>query len=358
MSRFIQVVFSCLGLGLLLSAASAFAADPTWPREIKTEKGVLTIYQPQPEKFENNVLEARAALSMIPTGKTTPVFGVMWFQGKVDTDRDNGKATIRDIIVTHARWPESDSLKEAQFSMFLTQLMPKTPVPISLERLKASLASAEMEQKSVEGLKHDPPKIIVVEEKSLLLLYDGEPKTLAIPKSDDYEYVANTVYAVVKDKKSGTYYLYGSKLWYSAKDPKGPWANISSAPSEIVKLLPKDTTSTPAPKTPLKIVVATQPTELIAFDGKPDWQPLGKGDLVYVKNTESKVAREVSSGKIFVLISGRWFTAASFDGPWTVTRPDQLPAAFKDIPPASTMGAVRVSVAGTPEADEAMLDAF
>ena len=35
-----------------------------------------------------------------------------------------------------------------------------------------------------------------------------------------------------------------------------------------------------------------------------------------------------------------------------------LPKAFKDIPPASPLGSVRVSVAGTPEAQDAMLDAF
>src|SRR5262249_30802607 len=75
-------------------------------------------------------------------------------------------------------------------------------------------------------------------------------------------------------------------------------------------------------------------------------------------NTESKVVREVASAKVFVLVSGRWFTSASLEGPWTVVRPDQLPAAFKDIPPASALGGVRVSVAGTPEAEEAMMDQF
>ena len=151
------VVIALFALG---SAAVAVAADPTWPRELKTDMGVLTIYQPQPEKFTDNLLEGRAALSLIPKGKSTPVFGVMWFKGRVDTDRDTGTAMLRDFIVTNSRWPESDSAKEVQFSMFLTQLMPKTGVPISLERLKASLATIEMEQKSVQGLKNDPPKKI------------------------------------------------------------------------------------------------------------------------------------------------------------------------------------------------------
>src|SRR5262245_35454267 len=85
-----------------VARAAAPDADKGWPRELKTDKGVLTIYQPQPEKFQDNVLEARAALSMIPTGKSTPVFGVMWFQGRVDTDRDSGNAMLRDLIVTRS----------------------------------------------------------------------------------------------------------------------------------------------------------------------------------------------------------------------------------------------------------------
>jgi hypothetical protein len=47
----------------------------------------------------------------------------------------------------------------------------------------------------------------------------------------------------------------------------------------------------------------------------------------------------------------------TMDGPWAVVRPDSLPAGFKDIPPASAIGGARVSVAGTPEAEDAMLDA-
>lgn len=57
-----------------------------------------------------------------------------------------------------------------------------------------------------------------------------------------------------------------------------------------------------------------------------------------------------------MLLSGRWFRAARASGPWTFVRADQLPAAFKNVPAASDIGGVRVSVAGTEEAEDAMLD--
>jgi hypothetical protein len=347
------VVVALLGF----AATLANGAEATWPRRLDTERGQLTIYQPQPEKFDGNTLTGRAAASLKATGQRDPTFGVFWFTARVDTDREAGTAVLRDILVTNVRWPESTEENERVVGEFLTRLMPQTSVPIHLEQLKASLATAELEQKSLEGLKHDPPKIVFVEELAELLLYDGEPRSITIPDTQ-FEHVANSSFAVVKDTSDGTYYLSGGRFWYSAKDPKGPWESISGAPLEVIKLMPPVETTGPTPDKPPKIVVATEPTELIATDGVPSWRPIGNGDLLYVANTETPVVREVASGNVFVLISGRWYTAGTFAGPWTVVRPDQMPAAFKDIPPDSDLAAARVSVAGTPEANDAMLDAY
>src|SRR5262245_22026550 len=188
---------------VVMFVAPARGQDKTWPREMNTDKGVLTIYQPQPEKFENNVLTARAAASLTAKGGK-PVFGVFWFTARVDTDRDEGTAMLRDFVVTKARWLESTTEKENEFTYFLTGLMPKTGIPISLERLQQSLATAEVEKKSIEGLKHDPPKIIVVNEVAELLLFDGEPRGIDVPNTE-LEHIANSTFLVLKDKKSGDY---------------------------------------------------------------------------------------------------------------------------------------------------------
>ena len=60
---------------------------------------------------------------------------------------------------------------------------------------------------------------------------------------------------------------------------------------------------------------------------------------------------------MYVLLSGRWFRAKQQGGPWTFVRADQLPASFASIPPRSDLSGIRVSVAGTEEAEEALLDA-
>jgi hypothetical protein len=87
----------------------ATPAEPgaTWPREIKTDQGILTIYQPQPETFQANELKGRAAVSLLEKNATEPTFGVFWFTARVDTDRDAGTSLLRNIVVTGVRWPDS-----------------------------------------------------------------------------------------------------------------------------------------------------------------------------------------------------------------------------------------------------------
>ncbi len=213
-------VAAVVGAIALCAAATANAAQATWPRKIDTDRGTLTIYQPQPEKLDDNMLEGRAAASIKSKTAKEPTFGVIWFTAHVDTDRDAGTAVLRDIVVTQVRWPDSKPIEEEDVRAFLTTLMPKQSIPISLEQLKASLVTIENQKKSMDDLRHDPPKIIFKEEIAVLLLYDGEPRTLPIPNTD-FEQVANSALAVVKDKKTGTYYLAGGQYLVQRRRPEG-----------------------------------------------------------------------------------------------------------------------------------------
>ena len=351
-------VATVIGAIALFAAATANAAQATWPRKIETDRGTLTVYQPQPEKLDGNALEGRAAASIKSKTAKEPTFGVFWFKAHVDTDRDAGTAVLRDIVVTQVRWPDSKPIEEEDVRAFLTTLMPKQSIPISIEQLKASLVTVENQKKSMDELRHDPPKIIFKEEIAVLLLYDGEPRRLPIPNTD-FEQVANSALAVVYDKKTKTYYLAGGQYWYNAEDPKGPWQSIQKPPDAIAKLIPTQAASeSPKLKVPPKIVVATEPTELISTDGPPNWQTIANGKLLYAANSETPFVRDAATNGVFVLLAGRWYRAASTDGPWAVVRPDELPPAFKDIEPASKLGTTRASVAGTPEAEDATLDAL
>ena len=92
----------------LLTAASGWAKEvpeSPWPREIDTPKGTVVIYQPQPEKLNDNLLESRAAVAIELKESKEPVFGAVWFKARLDTDRAERTATIEDVSVTQVRFP-------------------------------------------------------------------------------------------------------------------------------------------------------------------------------------------------------------------------------------------------------------
>jgi len=339
----------------LLVGPPARAQEVGFPREIPSAEGTVIVYQPQPESLKGNLLTGRAAMSLKLNGKTEPVFGAFWFTARIETDAEADTATARDIRVTKVRWPEARPEEEARFTRVVEGAVPAEGLPISMDRLSASLATAEREQKSLAELKNDPPKLVFEKELAVLLLYDGEPRLAAVENSS-YERALNTPLLVVRDKRSRTCYLTSGQLDYTAKDPLGPWQPITQLPADLVQLLPKDDSDSPVPARPPKIVVATEPTELIASDGEPRWKSLTGGALLYVENTETPWLRELATGQVYILISGRWYRSAAANGPWAFVRPDQLPAGFKSIPPGSDLAGVRVSVAGTEEAEDALLD--
>src|SRR6185295_14642844 len=75
---------------------------------------------------------------------------------------------------------------------------------------------------------------------------------------------------------------------------------------------------------------------------------------LWLSNTESDVFRLGSSGPIYYLVSGRWFTATDVKGPWTFATLN-LPEDFRKISLEHPRSRVLASVPGTPQATEAVL---
>jgi hypothetical protein len=131
----------------------------------------------------------------------------------------------------------------------------------------------------------------------------------------------------------------------------------SSPPADLLAIVPKPEEAGPPPAVAPAIVVATQPTELVVSDGRPKWDSLSGGEVLFVSNTETPWLRDLPTGNMYILLSGRWYRAKTAAGPWTFVPADELPRSFASIPPASDIGGLRTSVAGTPEAEDALLEA-
>ena len=340
----------------LLSSFALNAAE--WPQEVRADKGNIIIYQPQPEKLMDNILTGRAAMQLELHANKDPIFGVVWFSSTIETDRSTNSVIFKNIKVTKVGWSDSTESDEEKFTQLVEKKLQNSSFTGSLSKLTATLSNAEVVQKSLENIKNDAPIILFENELAVLLSYDGEPVFKDIEDSS-YQRALNTQFAVVKVKSEQQYYLTSGSLWYQASNELGPWQVTNTPPADLVAMVTKDTkdlTNTKPEKIPL-VITATKPTELVVSDGKPAWVSLTGGKLLYVNNTETPWLREIASGDMYILLSGRWFKRRNEQDPWIFVRADKLPKSFKDIPPESDIGGLRSSVAGTDEANQAVLDA-
>jgi hypothetical protein len=348
----------------VLTPAQTNAAGD-WPREIRVPEGTVVIYQPQPEKLDGNRLMARAAVAVKLKSSKEPVFGAIWFDARLDTDRATRTAIIADVSVIRVRFPNQDEKKTQKLGDLLEKEIPKWQLPISLDQLLATLDMAEQRTEDAQKIKTDPPKILFISEPAVLITIDGEPK-LKEEKGSELKRVINTPFTILFDPSTKTYYLFADKkTWYAASDIQGDWAVVKKVPSEVAAHAPKadpDATKQekkkkskgkgPAPK----IVVATTPTELISSTGKPEFSPITGTDLLYMSNTDSDVLMHIKDQKYYILLAGRWYISAKMEGPWSYLPGEKLPADFAKIPEKAEMGTVLYAVPGTDVANEAVLD--
>jgi hypothetical protein len=355
--QILKLIKTCsVGCFLLLYAVTSYADD--WPQQLTGTQGTIVVYQPQPEKLIGNVLTGRAAMSLEMKDSVEPIFGVFWFSAKIATDRSENTVTISQLKVTKVGWPDSKEAGEKKFTQFVEAQLAHSSFTSPLSKLTASLTNEQHLKSSLAQIKNDAPDIIFTDILSVLLNYDGEPIFRDIENSN-YQRALNTPLAVVKTKNQNQFYLTSGHLWYQATNALGPWTILANPPAALKAMIPKEESQIDAPQviSAPNIITATKPTELVVSDGSTKWASLVGGKLLYVENTETPWLRELASGEMYILLSGRWFSSKSEQGPWTFVRGDKLPNSFKEIPPESAIGGLRTSIAGTYEAEQAVLDA-
>ena len=334
-----------------------------WPQRLDSPDGLITLYQPQPAKFEGDTLTARAAVSLTPPGATEPEFGALWFTARVSTDRDARAVTIQNITIKQVKLPNSSPDAEARFGKVLEQQVPAMNLMLSLDQLESTLGVVQKAKEEAKQLDNTPPKIVFTTTPTTLVLLDGPPK-LQQADPPGVMTVVNTPFIMLFDGNSKRWFLKAGEFWMTAPDVLGPWTAAvgSDVPAGIVEAGSKLTdNSSPqaAPQAGLpQILVAEEPTEVISTQGPPTYTPVAGNDLLYMSNTQSDVFMEVASQQYYVLLSGRWFMSHSLQGPWAFVGSDKLPASFAQIPPDSPKANVLASIAGTQQARDARLDAF
>ncbi|MCK5640246.1 MAG: hypothetical protein KAJ19_05595, partial [Gammaproteobacteria bacterium] len=253
--------------------AQAQASD--WPRELKLDSGLLTIYQPQVDHMEKDILHYRAAVAYKAAGSKEPMFGAAWFESRVEIDRQERTVRMLSLTVKDTRFPEGSEHVRAEFETAIKTGLPKWEIDFSLDDLLTSLEASEDLIAAANDLNMDPPDIIYRDHPALLIVIDGEPVLREIENSP-YKAVINTPYPLLVDAKKNAYYLNAGKdVWYQAKKATGPYAYVAKPPSDIVKMVDQSemedsdevVTAVNAPE----IVARTRPAELIVTEGEAEF---------------------------------------------------------------------------------------
>jgi len=356
---FISIIMMCLAVTVLTAKDEENVLS--WPREIVDEKVTLTLYQPQLESYESNILEGRMAVS-VKVHDGNLIFGAVWFKTRMSTDFDKRTVILESMEVPRVNFPDLDDKDMIdKFSVLLIKNVESWNLEMSLDRLLAGMSEIEDQKNLSVQLNNEPPEIYFRTSPAVLISIDGEPR-LKTDEGSKLEYVLNTPFFIVKDPKKDNYYIRDGKFWYVSEEIITGWQETEKVPSKIEKFAEEsrgeelDSLALSIIEAP-DVIVATKPSEIISTDGEPDYASVEGTSLLFASNSEDDIIMDINSQQHYILIAGRWYHSKTLnDGDWKFAEPDDLPEDFVKIPEGSEMSSVRVSVPDTPEAQDALLE--
>ena len=343
--------------------ATALFAQGTWPKSVQTpDGGKLTMYEPQPESLNGNQLKGRAAVSVRKSEGDEPVFGVVFFTATLHNSENSGNS-ISSMKISQAKFSgmEDKGLID-EYTTLLEKNSPGWNIGMSDIEIREAV-DREKNTSTGSSFNNAPPGIIYSDKPSTLIVLDGEPK-IQHDKNIDADKVVNSPNLIFKD--NGQWNLYAGGNWYRSSSITGDWQinnRLSSKVkkvNEAVKKQEKENNNgeqlTTSPKQ-TEIIVATAPTELLQTDGEPVYKNVANTSLLYVSNSPNEIFKDINTQRTYILIAGRWYSAANINGPWTYVPSDKLPEDFANIPEGSDKDAVLANVAGTEAAEDALVNA-
>jgi hypothetical protein len=338
--------------------------DGGWPRDYVTANGgALRIFQPQIASWDGQrKILAYAAISFIPKGASKQTMGTVKLEGDTSVAVDERLVNFTDLKVTESNFPNvpNDLVKEIVGE--IVKLVPQNALVMGLDRVLARLDKSTIIPKNNTDVKAEPPPIFYSTTPAVLVNIDSDPIWSPI-MGNDLKFAVNTNWDLFQHSQTNAYFLRYNESWLTASDLNGPWKPAGKLPDSF-KNLPEDANwkevKESLPGKSLKdsavpkVFVSTKPAELILLTGAPSYVTVGNTQLLWVNNTESDVFRLGRTGPVYFLISGRWFSASDFTGPWTFATLS-LPPEFKQMPLSHDRSRILASVPGTDQAAEAVL---
>jgi len=343
--------------------AGAPAPDPDggWPRDYDTSSGAaLRVFQPQIASWDGQKqMVAFSAVSYTPKGAAKAALGAIKLEATTAVAVDERLVNFTNVKLTETHFGELPADQVRDVSATIEGAL-RNSIVIALDRVLARLDKSQVIPKNVDGIKADPPAIFYSTKPAVLVNIDGDPIWSPI-KDNDLRFAVNTNWDLFEHPPTKTLFLRYNTGWLSASDINGPWKEAGKLPDSFSKLPAEENwkeVRTAIPARTLAAVpavfVSQKPAEMILVTGEPNYLVVQGTKLLWVSNTEADVFRLGKTGPVYFLVSGRWFSAPDFTGPWTFAS-TSLPDDFKKIPQAHQRSRVLASVPGSDEAIEAVL---
>jgi hypothetical protein len=364
-------LFSGFLFAFIVTSTGSFAQS--WPVSLDLSEGDrLKLYEPQPSRHSSGELVFQSAVAYYRSGSAEPVFGTVW--ATAFTQEQGSYERFLRMTVSSLKFPaEIDAAATGRISRDLEQAISAERVLLAKDQLKKGLELQEQKEKLAGDFNNKPPKLIYRDKPSLMVIIDGNP---IWQKNENWgvEAVVNSPNTIVKS--NGKIYIYGGNYWYAANRLDQSFTYAANPPSGLDRIaadvkanaeknqdqddkadfdseFEEDEYKGPV----AEVLVSTEPAELIQSRGEAAFNPISNTNLLYVENSPNELFMDVSSQQYYVLLSGRWYRSASLKGNWQYIPAEQLPQDFAKIPVGSPKDNVLASVAGTPAAQNALLDA-
>jgi hypothetical protein len=339
--------------------------SPGWPRAFHIgETSFVVLQQPQFSDWQNFTrLEALMAAEYHADEEALPIFGVIGLAANSERDVDNGTLLLTEIEITQLDFALLDRAQLTELALKLGGLLPTGTVEVLEARVTASLVNYQrVADVDVEDLISTPPRIFVSSQSAVLVQSDGAPVFAPVKGAPGVEFVINTNWDLFR--VNDALWLRDDTSWLTTANFDQDWSAVESLP-DALSSLPEDgnwdeARAALSPEafegdTP-RVFFSDSPAEMILLEGDAESEDVPGTDLEWISNTEADLFRLKATGEWYYLVSGRWYQAASLEGPWTFVTPD-LPGDFLNIPEDKPYYTVRAAVPGTSEATEARLRA-
>ena len=349
--------------------AAGIPSPGPWPQTVSDGDRSFVLFAPQFRSFGGGAVEFAQVVSRVaPPGQVVAaVVGTAVIVAQAEPGADDGELELHSFTVQSLSFGGAEAADDERAS--LQRAIGPKAIAITRRALVHDMHAVNARAASTPGLGDLVPSIVVARRRTVLVSIEGDPRFAAVGDTG-WRRVTNTPFIVLQAQDGSFLVRLGASRWMGSASLGSGYAPVDAPPPAVVAALgtapPPPPSVAPvgsgfadpsAPGAPgADVLVATQPTVLVAMNGEPQLAGVAPG-VSWVTNARATVLRTVAPDAWWVLAAGRWFSAPALEGPWARVAADAVPPAFAKLPGGRRFDAAKASVAGTPEAAQALVAA-